>query len=134
MGDVMKSLVPAILLVLASASPGWTAEDGAHANANANANGVALGGTSAAAPSETCVEVEIGGERSQKLDCINQQLKQQVDRLQPAGNASAAVGNMPPYDASSPAVKLHGFNETALQQQYGKNLGKSVVPFRPTKP
>ena len=90
-------------------------------------NATTPGGQPPAAASETCVEVEIGGEKSSKLDCINQQLKQQVDRQQP-------VGNVPPLDAASPAVKLHGFNETALQQQYGKNLGKSVVPFRPTKP
>lgn len=92
-------------------------------------NGPVIGGGNPppTATNGTCVEVEIGGEKTQKLDCINQQLKLQAERVRP-------VGNVPPLDAASPAVALHGFNETALQQQYGQNLGKSVVPFRPTKP
>jgi hypothetical protein len=98
------------------------------ADTGASGNGVFIGGNSSPPPSaaETCVEVEIGGERTQKLDCINQQLKQQARHIQP-------VGNVPPLDAGSPSVKLHGFNETALAQQYGQNLGKSVVPSRPAK-
>jgi len=118
----MKSLLLIPLAILLLAPPARAAD------ASGNAGGVVLGGNNQppAAASETCVEVEIGGERTQKLDCINQQLKQQAQRVQP-------IGNVPPLDASSPAVKSHGFNETALSQQYGPNLGKSVFPFRPSK-
>ena len=117
----MKSVHFAWFGLFVAVSAAW-ADDRVSSN-----GGLATPGDQPGAASQTCVEVEIGGEKSSKLDCINQQLKQQVDRAQP-------VGNVPPLDAASPAVKLHGFNETALQQQYGKNLGKSVVPFRPTKP
>ncbi len=119
----MKSLLLIPLAVILLAPPASAAE------VNGNTSGVVLGGKttpSMAAASETCVEVEIGGERTQKLDCINKQLKQHAERVQP-------IGNTPPLDAGSPSVKSHGFNETALSQQYGQNLGKSVVPFRPAK-
>lgn len=97
-------------------------------SAHAGDNGPFLNGskTPATSVTENCVEVEIGGEHTQKLDCINQQLKQQASHVQP-------IGNVPPLDAGSPAVKVHGFNETALSQQYGPNLGKSVVPYRPSR-
>jgi hypothetical protein len=120
----MKSRLLGVIFLVALGGPGWADE-----SSGGGAKKVLLGETNSlhAGSDETCVEVEIGGEKAEKLNCINEQLKQQVDRVQP-------VGNLPPLDASSPTVKLHGFNETALQQQYGKNLGKSVVPFRPAKP
>jgi hypothetical protein len=121
----MRSPWIGALLLLALASPARADDTAGNAK---TAETVVLGETKAApaATDDTCVEVEIGGEKAQRLDCINRQLKQQVDQVQP-------VGNVPPIDASSPAVRSHGFNETALQQQYGKNLGKSVIPFRPSK-
>jgi hypothetical protein len=73
----------------------------------------------------TCVEVEIGGEKTPNLSCLNQLLQKQVESVQ-------ATGNVAPLDASSPAIKLGGYNETALKQQYGPNYGKSVIPWRPT--
>lgn len=75
---------------------------------------------------ETCVEVEIGGEKAPKLSCLNQQLQKQVESVRPTANIA-------PLDAtSSPAVKLGGYNQTALKQQYGPNYGKSAIPWRPT--
>lgn len=88
---------------------------------------VTLGGNVSAAAGGTCVEVEIGGERTPTLDCLNRALKQSVDRVQP-------IGNLPPLGATSPAVQTGGFNEAALSEQYGQNLGKSVIPFRPPAP
>jgi len=76
---------------------------------------------------ETCVEVEIGGERALSLDCLNRRLQRQVERVRP-------VGDVPPLDASAPALQVHGFNESALRQQFGRNFGTSVVPFRPSPP
>lgn len=74
---------------------------------------------------ETCVEVEIGGEKAPNLSCLNQHLQKQVENIHPTGNIA-------PLDASSSSVTLGGYNETALKQQYGPNYGKSVIPWRPT--
>lgn len=81
----------------------------------------------ASAPAEeTCVEVEIGGEKAPNLSCLNQHLQKQADNVRPTANVA-------PLDAtSSPAVKLGGYNGMALKQQYGPNYGKSVIPYRPT--
>src|ERR1700737_3753395 len=82
-----------------------------------------IGGTkgSQAAP-ERCVEVEIGSSRA--FECLNQKLKQQVDRVAP-------TLNLPPIDARSPDTKTGVVNIPGVQQQYGKNFGVSAVPFRP---
>jgi hypothetical protein len=90
-------------------------------------SGVALGPTAPATHDEHCVEVEIGGEKSSRLDCLNEELKNATQRVKP--NAPK-----PPLDASSPSVAVGGFNETAVGQQFGPNFGKSATPFRPPKP
>ncbi|PKU22597.1 hypothetical protein [Telmatospirillum siberiense] len=72
-----------------------------------------------------CVEVEIGGDKAPSLTCLNQRLRQQVEQIHP-------TQNIPPLDASSSSVKLGGYNQAALAQQYGANFGKSIYPFRPT--
>ena len=87
---------------------------------------VSLGPTTSSG-SETCVEVEIGGEKAPGLNCLNQELKRKVDRVQPP-----PIGA--PLDAQSPSVRVGTFNETAVSQQYGTNFGKSVVPQRPPTP
>ncbi len=74
----------------------------------------------------SCVEVEIGGVKTPSLKCLNQRLQQQVDAVHPPQN-------IPPLDATSSSVKLGGYNETALSQQYGANFGKSVYPSRPVQ-
>jgi hypothetical protein len=74
--------------------------------------------------SETCVEVEIGGEKAPSLGCLNRRLKQQVDRIAPSVNA-------PPFDARSQDIHLGIANTVAVQQQYGPNYGRSAIPFRP---
>jgi hypothetical protein len=74
---------------------------------------------------ESCVEVEIGGKRS--YGCRNQQMRRDVDRARPTPNVA-------PLDARSSDVRIGIINVPAVQQQYGKNFGKSVVPFRPPVP
>jgi hypothetical protein len=91
------------------------------------AHGVTLGSDASGGTGGACVEVEIGGQKSTGLDCLNQKLKQETNNVQP-------IGNIPPLDASSPAVKVGGFSQTAVSQQFGQNFGKSVVPFRPAPP
>lgn len=85
-----------------------------------------IGGKPAPAPSlERCIEVEIGHDRA--LGCLNQQLKREVDRVNP-------TLNMPPLDARSSDVSVGLPNEAAVRQQYGPNYGRSVQPFRPPTP
>jgi len=87
---------------------------------------IIIGGKPSSAPSfERCVDVEIGGDRA--LGCLNQQLKREIDRVNPSLN-------QPPLDARSPDVRVGNVNEAAVRQQYGSNYGRSVVPFRPPPP
>lgn len=74
---------------------------------------------------DRCVEVEIGASRS--MDCLNQKLRREVDRVNP-------TMNLPPTDARSPDTKVGVVNIPGVQQQYGRNFGVSVVPYRPAPP
>ncbi len=58
------------------------------------------------------------------FDRLNQQLKRKVDETNPSVNS-------PPLDARSPDTKIGVINIPGVQQQYGKNFGHSVVPYRP---
>ena len=61
------------------------------------------------------------------IGCLNQQLRRKVDQVNPSLTA-------PPLDAKSPDLKVGVVNIPGVQQQYGQNFGKSVVPFRPPPP
>jgi hypothetical protein len=74
---------------------------------------------------ERCVDVKIGDDHA--LGCLNEKLKQQVDKVNP-------VENIPPIDARSSDTKTGVVNIPGVQQQYGKNFGHSVVPYRPAPP
>jgi hypothetical protein len=74
---------------------------------------------------DRCVEVEIGSSRA--MDCLNQKLKKEVDRVNPGLN-------LPPIDARSQDLKIGVVNMPAVQQQYGRNFGVSAVPYRPAPP
>src|ERR1700737_2677546 len=74
---------------------------------------------------ERCVDVTIGGERS--FGCLNEKFKQQVDKVNP-------VQNIAPIDARSPDLKAGVVNMPGVQQQYGRNFGVSVYPYRPAPP
>jgi hypothetical protein len=58
---------------------------------------------------------------------LNQQLKRRVDEVNPTANT-------PPLDASSPDTKIGVINIPGVQEQYGKNFGNSVIPYRPAPP
>jgi hypothetical protein len=79
-------------------------------------------GNASAGGTDRCVDVEIGS--SHAYDCLNRKLREQVDRVNP--NLPAA-----PLDASSQDLKIGTVNIPAVQQQYGKNFGVSVIPYRP---
>jgi hypothetical protein len=89
----------------------------------AAAHEITIGGQSPPAPNiQQCVDVQIGGD--QAFGCLNQQLKREVERVNPPLN-------LPPLDARSPDVRVGNVNEAAVRQQYGSNYGRSVIPFRP---
>jgi hypothetical protein len=98
---------------------------GGGGNAAPAANAAAGANAPAAGTIERCVEVEIGSSKS--MDCLNQKLKREVDRVNPSIN-------QPPIDARSPDTKIGVINIPGVKQQYGKNFGVSVVPFRPAPP
>jgi hypothetical protein len=75
--------------------------------------------------SQRCIEVEIGGDR--EFGCLNQLLKREVDRVNPAAN-------VPPLDARSSDIRVGNVNVPAVRQQYGPNFERLVIPFRPPVP
>lgn len=79
----------------------------------------------ASASPDRCVEVEIGSSRS--MNCLNQKLKKEVDKVNPSLN-------LPPIDARSQDLKVGIVNVPAVQQQYGRNFGVSAIPYRPAPP
>ena len=85
---------------------------------------VVIGGAPNAPPrSGKCAEATSGG----TMDCLNQKLKREVERVNP-------VENLPPIDARSSDIKTGVVNIPAVKQQYGRNFGVSVVPYRPAPP
>lgn len=61
------------------------------------------------------------------LEQLNRNLKRKVDEVNP-------TTNMPPIDARSPDTRTGVINIPGVQQQYGKNFGRSVFPYRPSPP
>lgn len=83
---------------------------------------IVIGGEAPATPAQRCVDVQIGDSRA--YNCLNQKLKRQVERINPSAN-------IPPIDARSQDLRLGIVNMPAVQQQYGRNFGVSVRPYRP---
>ena len=78
-----------------------------------------------ATATDRCVDVQIGG--SWAFDCINFGLRQRVDRINPSMNIL-------PVDARSSDIHVGAVNMPAGQQQYERNFGVSVIPYRPAPP
>lgn len=74
---------------------------------------------------ENCVEVEIGDAKA--FDCLNGKLRREVQRVSP-------LFNIAPIDTRSNDIKLGIANMPAVRQQYGRNFGNSVIPYRPAPP
>ena len=126
----MKSLTALVFVLSCLAGP-CLAQSAAQGDGQAGGQAggdVTLGSQQTATEgTETCVQVEIGGQKSSGLDCINQDLKREVDGVHPPQN-------IPPLSATSPPPSVGSFNATAMSEQYGQNWGKSVIPFRPAPP
>lgn len=78
-----------------------------------------------AARKQPCVDSQADGNRS--YNCLNQKLRREVDRVNPSVN-------LPPVDARSPDIRVGVVNMPAVKQQYGRNYGISVIPYRPGAP
>jgi hypothetical protein len=95
------------------------------AQATSNGRSITLPG-SAEPPTtaQTCVQVQIEGQNLSALNCLNQQLQQQVQGANPSQPSL-------PLAANSPSNKVGTFNEQSVKEQYDQNFGKSVIPYRP---
>jgi hypothetical protein len=125
--QTMRSISLSILLVMALASYS-SAQDKPISLPEIRVGGEqkpAEGNQAAPGGTDRCVDVEIGS--SHAFDCLNRKLREQADRANP---------NLPsaPLDAKSQDLKVGTVNIPAVQQQYGKNFGISVVPYRPPPP
>src|SRR5262245_35028165 len=79
--------------------------------------GIMVGGAPGAPNFQRCVDVQIGSDNA--FGCLNQQLRRQVDQVNPSLN-------LPPLDGRSPDTRIGHVNEAAVRQQYGSNYGQSV--------
>jgi hypothetical protein len=118
----------AIALLLAPAqllaqTPPGTAAPGAAAPGAAPPGGINLPGSSG----QTCVQIAVSGEKPSPYNCLNQELQQQVEGTNP-------ISPKLPLSATSPSNQVGTFNEQSVSEQYGKNFGKSVIPYRPPPP
>jgi hypothetical protein len=74
------------------------------------------------APTQTCVDVRIGDQRS--YDCLDQQLAREAQQ----SHAPAAI---PSLSAASPALSVGGYNQAATHERLGTSFGHSAIPQRP---
>jgi hypothetical protein len=105
-------LIKAVICCLALAIP-----------AQAWAQNVTLPGSSG----QSCVQVQVAGQKPSPFNCLNQQLQQEV---QGAGSTQPHMA----LGATSPSNQVGTFNEQGVAEQYGQNFGKSVIPYRPPAP
>ncbi len=80
------------------------------------------------APTSTCVDVQIGDDRTPYLNCLNEELQKSVQRERGIPQPAA------PLSANSSGNQIGTFNEAAARQRMGNAFGISPVPQRPPKP
>ncbi|MEF2270351.1 hypothetical protein OPV09_00690 [Janthinobacterium sp. TB1-E2] len=84
----------------------------------------------APAPEKGCVEVEVSGQRTQSMSCLNEKLlpnSNTMNRQPPALSGAEAV-------MQRPSNQLGLYNRAALEHRMGNAFGKSVTPQRPPAP
>ncbi|SDI01734.1 hypothetical protein [Janthinobacterium sp. YR213] len=84
----------------------------------------------AAAPQKGCVEVEVNGQRTQSMSCLNEKLlpsSNTLNRQPPALSGAEAI-------VQRPSNQLGLYNRAALEHRMGNAFGKSVTPQRPSPP
>jgi hypothetical protein len=117
----------ALCFVSLAATPGARAQT---PPGTGSGNSVTLPGSTGqptAGNGNTCVQTQIGNEKPSPYNCLNQQLQQQTQ----GGQGAPGI---PPVTSSSPSNQVGTFNRQGLSEQYGKNFGKSVIPYRPPAP
>jgi hypothetical protein len=114
---VMRTVMLAVGMLIALSGPGFAQESEQLPPINV------LG--KRPPPTNDCSKLPAGSK--QNLDCLNRQLKRDLDRVSPP---SINV----PASASSPDTQIGIVNLPAVQQQYGQSYGHSVIPFRPPAP
>jgi hypothetical protein len=81
----------------------------------------------AAAGTQSCMEVEVNGERAPSYTCL-------TEKLQPAassGNPATLAGPRSEAIARQPSNQLGLFNRAATSHRMGNQFGVSVHPQRP---
>ncbi len=76
----------------------------------------------------TCVDVQIGDDRTAYLNCLNEEFQRRVRQEHEVPQIDA------PISGRSSPNQVEGFNETAAREQMGNAFGVSAVPQRPPKP
>lgn len=85
-------------------------------------------GSARSAQSGPCVEVDIGGQRTGNLECLNQRLRtRSIDQRQASSLARAL--SIP--DPNDPGPSLGLTNDAAFRQRMGGNYGIAIRPLRP---
>ncbi len=105
-------------LVLVMLGPGP-----ALAQAATGSGGITLPGSSG----QTCVQVQVAGQKPSAINCLNQQLQQDAQGANPTEPTL-------PLSAASSSNQVGTFNEQGVAEQYGQNFGKSAIPYRPPVP
>jgi len=82
-------------------------------------------GQEVAKDAQACVDIQIGNDRSTKLNCLNEALQHEVEREKAAPRPEA------PIDAHSESNQVGTFNEAAAREHMGNAYGVSSVPQRP---
>src|SRR5882672_3120744 len=75
----------------------------------------------------TCVDVQIGEDRTPYLNCLNQAFERDVAREHATPKPEA------PIDARSSATQTGTANETAARQRMGNAFGVSPAPQKPER-
>jgi len=99
-------IVVLLLMIAQSASPGFAAQAQPDQSAN-------------------CVEVQIGQDRVNLLNCLNQSFGRDVAREHATPKPEA------PMDALSSSSQIGIANESVARQRMGSAFGVSTVPQRP---
>jgi hypothetical protein len=83
---------------------------------------ITIPGESGPAATAACGNIQPGSSRS--FNCLNRQLQQQVNNVNPVTPSA-------PLSAGSTDIKVGIVNMSAVKQQYGQNFGVSAIPYRP---
>ena len=76
---------------------------------------------------QTCVDVQIGNDRTAYLNCLNAAMQRRVEHERATPQIAA------PIEANSSSNQVGTFNEAAVREHMGDSYGISPVPQRPAR-